>query len=393
MKKILAVFLACILVLPMTACSYIFELSDAMEGGLDEDSYKVPVILIHGRDSNTSVFYGVHTGINKNTNSCYLTKDDDKTLYTKPVNHKIKTVDEGKLGKYLIDELGYETNVNLFAFNYPNEDMVARNANLLEQYINNLVAAGQIFEDGRRLFASEEDREDGRVKFILIGHSMGGLISRYYIENIDNQYVEKLITIDSPHYGSSLAKFADNSGLAFLACDVDLRWDSWLFGGERRKALLDSAAETHGYKNQSSPLKGNQDTNVPYYAIGGYAIDGDQLAGALEKHINDGGAFRVDFDRKTESKEAFQKSINDALNAASMAQFGEPSTLDLSDIDGDNVVDYMSQFAVNFNEEAKVQKLEKTVLILADDKALSMLHTTIAEVTLMHEAVKDFIVE
>lgn len=393
MKKILAVFLACILALQMTACSFISELWDAMEGGLAENAYKVPIILIHGRDSNTSVFYGVHTGIDKGTNSCYLTEDDDKTLYTNPVNHKIKTVDEGKLGKYLMDELGYETNVNLFAFNYPNEDMVARNADLLAQYIQNLVLAGQIFEDGRRLFASDDDRENGQVKFILIGHSMGGLISRYYIENSDSQYVEKLITIDSPHYGSSMSKWADNLDKLFLACDVDLRWDSWLFGGKRRTVMLDAPEERHGYLNQSSPLKGNQNIDVPYYAIGGYAIDGDPLAGPLEKHINDGGAFRVDFDRKTESKEAFQKSINDALNAASMAQFGEPSTLDLSDIDGDNVVDYMSQFAVNYDGEAKSQNLEKTVLILSDDKVFSMLHITIAEVTLMHEAVKDFITD
>ena len=49
-------------------------------------------------------------------------------------------------------------------------------------------------------------------KVILIGHSMGGIIARNYIQNRGgNKHTLAMITIGSPHHGSKLAPFAVSS--------------------------------------------------------------------------------------------------------------------------------------------------------------------------------------
>jgi pimeloyl-ACP methyl ester carboxylesterase len=46
-------------------------------------------------------------------------------------------------------------------------------------------------------------------KFVLIGHSMGGMIARNYIQNRGGAaHVHGMVTLGSPHFGSKLAPFA-----------------------------------------------------------------------------------------------------------------------------------------------------------------------------------------
>ena len=48
--------------------------------------------------------------------------------------------------------------------------------------------------------------------YILVGHSMGGIVSREYVQNSDYYHgdVDKIITLDSPHEGVG-ASFALSS--------------------------------------------------------------------------------------------------------------------------------------------------------------------------------------
>lgn len=60
------------------------------------------------------------------------------------------------------------------------------------------------------------EKYDG-YKIYLIGHSMGGLIARGYIQNYNNhQKIHKIITIGTPHYGSAIAKYLYHTPFRFI---------------------------------------------------------------------------------------------------------------------------------------------------------------------------------
>lgn len=62
------------------------------------------------------------------------------------------------------------------------------------------------------------------TKIILIGHSMGGLLARYYINFFQGKnYVDKLITLGTPHKGTQLWSFS------YSPCGMDMRPGSNFF--------------------------------------------------------------------------------------------------------------------------------------------------------------------
>lgn len=82
---------------------------------------------------------------------------------------------------------GYEDtgdNKNLFVFNYDWRQLVETTANQLNDYIENTV-----------------DPPSG-TKFDLIGHSLGGIIARTYVQNNPDHQVDQLIALGSPHKGA-----------------------------------------------------------------------------------------------------------------------------------------------------------------------------------------------
>lgn len=68
-------------------------------------------------------------------------------------------------------------------------------------------------ELARQLAAYIAQHLDQGTSFNLVGFSMGGLISRYYLQRLDGmQRVRRFITLSTPHNGSRLAYLLANLG-------------------------------------------------------------------------------------------------------------------------------------------------------------------------------------
>ncbi len=59
---------------------------------------------------------------------------------------------------------------------------------------------------------------------------MGGLVARYYIENLyQDNHVDKLITICTPHWGSGYAELSNATAINHVLSDHDLDFNSAMF--------------------------------------------------------------------------------------------------------------------------------------------------------------------
>ncbi|PTM59580.1 PGAP1-like protein [Desmospora activa DSM 45169] len=123
--------------------------------------------------------------------------EGEQLSYGQPDVHYITGVsDSENIGPFLTNvpypdwNPSYTENVDLFIFEYDNDAQdIYLNSYHLQNYIGNMKAMGII---------------PGNERVKLVAHSMGGLVSRYMIENIDSAHVDELMTIGSPHFGSDL---------------------------------------------------------------------------------------------------------------------------------------------------------------------------------------------
>ena len=239
--------------------------------------YKNPVILIHGREDNSKNCFGIGNHITKEDNNGYGYENtsDFSDVYKQEL---LNTTGENSIARKLVDN-GYVANENLFAFNYPNQDVTYINAIILQNYIYNLSNN----KTSSLFFATKNDKENKNVKFNIIAHSNGGLVSRYYIENLGgDSYIRKLITIDTPHYGADLSQYGSTSILSnwsnkITPMDYDLANDSRLFTGNIKMNFSNllfynfNDKVQYAMNHQSPKLNGHNNISTVYYAIGGVA--------------------------------------------------------------------------------------------------------------------------
>lgn len=103
----------------------------------------------------------------------------------------IKIDGYSRVERYLITELGLEAGRNYFPFPY-------------DWRLDNRVNAKRL-QDNALQWLSEWRRHAGAAdaRLVLIGHSMGGLVSRYFLECLEGwKHTRTLITIGTPHQGS-----------------------------------------------------------------------------------------------------------------------------------------------------------------------------------------------
>lgn len=268
------------------------------------EKYKTPIILLHGRkniDGNTNEAYGAQTLISSDKwNNHYIadnidaqnsiirsksrTKDtawfrDNSKEYYSLTTHKIEKVvnnkevsdteiykDAGKtreprnLAFSLVNKEKYEINKNLYALNYPNTDLVWKNADLLKWYISEL-----------RKNTDLNPTKDNSIptKFILIGRDSGGLVARYYIENLyGDRYIDRLITIDTEHKG--LAKRNESEPIGFDFYGLGKMFEGVSYQAPEKSGWFSgpSKVQTYVAKYQTGLIKPELNTTVPYFRIG-----------------------------------------------------------------------------------------------------------------------------
>ncbi len=264
---------------------------------------KTPVFLIHGRTSNSKGVWGINNNISSGKNNDfksdinavalngekYIEVDSQELGEFEPNNGNEDADYPCNLGNKLIDE-GYKKNVNLFAFNYPNQDAVVHSAKKFAKYIENLiddVRTSGTDEKKACFYASRNDYNNNNYKINIVGHSMGGLVARYFIENLyQDNYVDKLITICTPHWGSGYGDLSSYIGTDFHAlCDHDLDFDSAMFGGSSSTSLNCNAIASKCYTGSytlTDELLYNREHNTKYYAIAG--VDYDAIYVNLNDH-------------------------------------------------------------------------------------------------------------
>ena len=340
----------------------------------------VPVVLIHGINDNSRKVWGLETFI---SNSDYedskrkkITDDKGKSLYSlnkgftsgyfRAQNQLVSYSDintqyiyayykNNKIGKYLIGDKQYEPNKDLFVFNWENNHHIDVMAGELEGFLNNL--SNHFKENGQKENV-DIFNEDNIAEFNLVGHSAGGVISRFYVENLMDDHdpmIKKLITLNTPHFGSGLASVGANvpllgGGAATAGCSNvldDLRvTGSYLHTSDEDKIK--------GCKDKSNAYLQLDHPYTEYNFIGGFVVDPDgsnkgiEINPYLEKDVYINPLNETVVDLKHEeliySKGILDEKISYGPTSAIIAAAGRY---------GDEVVSIYSQLGIPTDSQIK----------------------------------------
>lgn len=118
--------------------------------------------------------------------------------------------------KYLLDDENLKDNFNYALFDYdtsvlPNNRLISLFKTYLLKF--NSKISLPISKLARNLKTNIEDRCDGYDNIVLVGHSLGGLVAKKYInDNLNSKSGKKIklfITLATPHLGADIANFSN----------------------------------------------------------------------------------------------------------------------------------------------------------------------------------------
>ncbi len=176
---------------------------------------------------------------------------------------------------------------------------------------------------------------NGQNTFNIVGHSMGGLVARYYIENLyQDNHVEKLITICTPHWGSGYADLSNITGFSHVLCDHDLDFDSAMYGKSTNTTIDCDLVLGHCPDDEytvTDALNYNRQRSTKYYAIAAVDYNADTMD-------------ENDFTFEMSTSFNTYQSITDLMSEKNIYKI---STYDFEELDpkneGDNIVGLLSQ--------------------------------------------------
>ena len=371
--------------------------------------YRPAVMLIHGRKDNSFTLWGAETRVyvdpsdtDDKDNNHFDSSINATTLgglvYTDVATQEIIDVfngpnDEahsqgGNLAYYLVQQ-GYTVNEDLFVFNYPNQDAVIHSANKFDVYLQNL--ANDIRLNGTtKAKASFFGKVNGITPnsnycIDIVAHSMGGLVARYYIENIGkDENIRRLITIDTPHWGSGLADASNATSVQHMLCDHDLAKTSSMYGGvddlDLDCDLLINKCYTGNYL-LTDELNYDTERTTEYYAIAG-------LNSPIVYRGNDNFGFEIDTQYDSFSDIEAQV-VSKYLSKGYVLQ-----TSWYSPESGDNIVGLLSQIGCNDILPLKKIDFEKIYIYVdvnGGNYILDHLHGKVPHRMLVIEQVLDYL--
>lgn len=282
-----------------------------------------PIIFIHGLNSNSDVWYDlglemINSGLSSvggridiclnddgNNNVAnklvYPTPNADIALYTDYINNL--SVGDLYFLNFDVDNFGrLRSNTNF-------TDVLSNESAIVKQGIAVNIAIQIVLQ------------KTGRDKVVLMGHSMGGLASREYLQNPSNwqpdgkHHVAKLVTTGTPHGGFTglgLSPTIDFQSEAFrdLKSSYSISGDDgvYLFGGSENYSTMNNNlifnfynvdVNCNGVDADNSTIIGLNEKNLPLtldyaYIIGNCTncfhlqanIEGDGIVRSVNANLN-----------------------------------------------------------------------------------------------------------
>jgi pimeloyl-ACP methyl ester carboxylesterase len=183
----------------------------------------------------------------------------------------------GKISQYIRREFDVQPGRNFFEFPY-------------DWRRDNRVAAGQLKEQSDQwLFAWRKDHPE--AKLILLGHSMGGLISRYFLECLDGwRDTRRLVTFGTPYRGSLNALDFIVKGMRKGLGPITLIDLSKLLRSFTSVYQLLPIYPCYGAGGENELTRLSESTGIPHLNLDRVkAADGfhREIEQAVEKHLDD----------------------------------------------------------------------------------------------------------
>ena len=182
-------------------------------GYVPDRNIPCPIIFVHGWNSNSLKWDSLKTYLNDNWSytfggTLHYCLNDDYNSYTSVKNVKFISLSDTN---FIVSADIYYVNFDI------NPDGTAKYRNEVMSNQSAINKQGSALRDAIKKVLNKT----GAKEVILVGHSMGGLASREYIQNKSNwqddgeHHVAKLVTIGTPNGGSDASNLIINTILKF----------------------------------------------------------------------------------------------------------------------------------------------------------------------------------
>ncbi len=207
-----------------------------------------PIIFVHGINSDHTTWQTTLNQLNPYLGSSQVLtfnlNASTSTLYSDDV---VWVTDPNTVSNSCIYTINFNAQAGMGTQSASNEASIVKQGYALKLAIEKVIAVTQ------------------KEKVVLVGHSMGGLASRDYLQRwatANNHHVAKLLTIGTPHLGANIAQYSLPGGPTSLFSDPACE----------ASRDLSNSVWTGLFNSVPGPYLYGGDENTPYYLSQGPAL-------------------------------------------------------------------------------------------------------------------------